>query len=203
MAKAKTDKTKYGHLILRNAFKKHHQMEGLSAGGDEMNADCILTHHIFYKPEAILKESHYHDDFMQILCFLGTNPENVRDFGGAQLEICLGKEEEKHAIKGPVIMPIPAGVPHGPLVIKKVPKPIIFLEIMLTRRYHNNKEDEKKTMERDAVARAAAGRKDIAPRVAKKMAKEIAAVKKKPASTKTSSTKTSKKTKAAAPRKKK
>ena len=156
MAKAKTDKTKYGHLILREAFKKHHQMEGLSASGDDMNADCILTHHIFYKPEAILKESHYHDDFMQILCFLGTNPDDVRDFGGAELEICLGKEEEKHQIKGPVIMPIPSGVPHGPLVIKKVPKPIIFLEIMLTRSYHNNKEDEAKTMERDKEAVAAA-----------------------------------------------
>ena len=180
MAKTKTDKTKYGHLILRNAFKKHHQMEGLSASGDEMNADCILTHHVFYKPEAILKESHYHDDFMQILCFLGTNPKDVRDFGGAELEIYLGKELEKHKITGPVVMPIPIGVPHGPLVVKKVPKPIIFLEIMLTRKYHNNKEDEAKTAERDALARAAAGRKDIAPELAKIMAKEIAAVRKKP-----------------------
>jgi hypothetical protein len=153
---AKAAKTKYGHLILRDAFKKHHQMEGLSAGGDEMNADCILTHHVFYKPEAILKESHYHDDFMQILCFLGTNPMDVHDFGGAEIEMHLGKEEEKHIIKAPVIMPIPAGVPHGPLIVKKVPKPIIFLEIMLTRKYHNNKEDEAKTMERDKVAKAAA-----------------------------------------------
>ncbi len=156
MAKAKADKTKYGHLILRDAFKKHHQMEGLSAGGDEMNADCILTHHVFYKPEHILVQSHYHDDFMQILCFLGTNPMDVHDFGGAELEICLGEEEEKHDIKAPVVIPIPIGVPHGPLVIKKIPKPIIFLEIMLTRRYHNNKEDEAKTKVRDKAAKAAA-----------------------------------------------
>lgn len=156
MAKAKTDKTKYGHLILRDAFKKHHQMEGLSAGGDEMNANCILTHHVFVKPEFILKEAHYHDDFMQILCFLGTNPLDVHDFGGAEIEMCLGKEEEKHIIKAPVIMPIPAGTYHGPLYIKQVPKPIIFLEIMLTRKYHNNKEDEAKTAERDKAARAAA-----------------------------------------------
>ena len=156
MAKAKSVKTKYGHLILRDAFKKHHQMEGLSASGEDMNADCIMTHHVFIKPESILKESHYHDDFMQILCFLGTNSMDVRDFGGAEIEMYLGKEEEKHIIKGPVIMPIPAGVPHGPLIIKKIPKPIIFLEIMLTRKYHNNKEDEAKTAERDKAARAAA-----------------------------------------------
>lgn len=184
MGTARAKKNKYGHLILRNAFKKHHQMEGLSAGGDEMNADCILTHHVFYKPEAILKESHYHDDFMQILCFLGTNPMDVRDFGGAELEICLGKEEEKHKINSPVIIPVPINVPHGPLVIKKIPKPIIFLEIMLTRKYHNNKEDVARTMERDAVARAAAGRNDIDAKVAKKMAKEIAAAKKSSVKTK-------------------
>jgi hypothetical protein len=29
------DETKYGKYILRNAFKKHHQLEGLSAGGDK------------------------------------------------------------------------------------------------------------------------------------------------------------------------
>jgi hypothetical protein len=132
------DKTKYGKYILRSAFKKHHQMEGLSASGDEMNADCILTHHVFYKPEYVLKESHYHDDFMQILCFLGTNPKDVRDFGGAVIEFCLGKEEEKHIIDSPVIVPLPKGMPHGPLYFKKIPKPVIFLEIMLARKYHSN-----------------------------------------------------------------
>jgi hypothetical protein len=132
------DKTKYGKHILRNAFKKHHQLEGLSASGDEMNADCIVTHHVFYKPEYVLKESHFHDDFMQILCFLGTNPKNVRDFGGAVIELCLGKEEERHIIDSPVIVPIPKGLSHGPLYFKKLPKPVIFLEIMLTRKYHSN-----------------------------------------------------------------
>ena len=132
------DKTKYGKYILRNAFKKHHQMEGLSASGDEMDADCILTHHIFFKPEYVLKESHYHDDFMQILCFLGTNPKDVRDFGGAVIELCLGKEEEKHIITSPVIVPLPKGLPHGPLYFRKLPKPVIFLEVMLTRKYHSN-----------------------------------------------------------------
>jgi hypothetical protein len=136
--RSEMDKTKYGKYILRNAFKKHHQLEGLSANGDEMEADCILTHHVFYKPELVLKQSHYHDDFMQILCFLGTNPMDVRDFGGAVIELYLGKEEEKHIIDSPVIVPLPKGMPHGPLNFKKIPKPVIFLEIMLTRKYHSN-----------------------------------------------------------------
>ena len=127
--------TKYGKHILGNAFKTHHQLEGLSANGDEMDCDCILTHHVIYKPEVMLKEPHVHKDFTQLLCFLGTNPMNVRDFGGAEIEICLGEEQEKHVITSPVIVSVTKGLPHGPLNFKHIPKPIIFLEIMLTRKY--------------------------------------------------------------------
>ncbi len=126
--------TKYGHHILGNAFKKHHQLEGLSAGGIEMDCDCILTHHVFTWPEQVLVMSHVHD-FTQILCFLGANPLDVKDFGGCEIEICLGEEEEKHIITSPAIVVCNAGLPHGPLFFKKVPVPIIFLEIMLTREY--------------------------------------------------------------------
>src|SRR4030067_3490277 len=96
--------TKYGKHILRNAFKTHHQLEGLSANGAEMDCDCILTHHVIYKPEVMLKDPHVHEDFTQILCFLGTNPMNVRDFGGAEVEISLGEEGEKHVINSPAIV---------------------------------------------------------------------------------------------------
>lgn len=128
--------TKYGKHILRNAFKTHHQQEGLSANGDEMDCDCILTHHVMYQPELMLKEPHVHDDFVQLLCFLGTNPMNVRDFGGSIVEICLGKEQEKHVIDSPAIVTLNKGLPHGPLHFKHIPTPVIFLEIMLTRSYH-------------------------------------------------------------------
>jgi hypothetical protein len=63
---------------------------------------------------------------------------DVRDFGGAEIELCLGKEQEKHIITSPVIVPMPKGLSHGPLNFKKLPKPIIFLEVMLTRKYHSN-----------------------------------------------------------------
>ena len=149
-------KTKYGQYILKNAFKKHHQLEGLSASGDEMDVDCILTHHIFYKPELVLDRPHFHDDFVQILCFLGTNPMDIRDFSGAEIELCLGKEQEKHTITSPVIVPIPKGLSHGPLNFKKLPKPIIFLEIMLTRKYHSNLPPRKAATKAKPIAKAKA-----------------------------------------------
>ena len=127
--------SKYGKHILTGAFKKHHQLEGLSASGDEMNCDCILTHHVFYKPEMVLKEPHVHQDFTQLLCFIGTNPWDIRDFGGVVIELCLGEEQEKHVITEPVIVTVTPGLAHGPLYFKEVPKPVIFLEVMLTRSY--------------------------------------------------------------------
>ena len=132
----KMAETKYGKHILREAFKTHHQLEALSANGDELDADCILTHHVIYKPELMLKVPHAHEDFHQLLCFLGTNPMNVRDFGGAIVEICFGEEQEKHVIDSPAIVSITPGLWHGPLDFKVIPTPIIFLEIMLTRSYH-------------------------------------------------------------------
>ena len=60
----KMAENKYGKHVLRNAFKTHHQLEGLSANGDELNADCILTHHVVYKPEIMLTRSYHKKDFI-------------------------------------------------------------------------------------------------------------------------------------------
>ena len=136
--------TKYGKHVIRDAYKKHNQLECVSAYGDEINADCIITHQVIYKPELMLKESHFHDDFQQLLCFLSTNPMDCRDFGGAEIEIYLGEEQEKHIINSPTIVSLTKGLPHGPLHFKNIPKPIIFLEIMLTRKYHVTQLRDKK-----------------------------------------------------------
>ena len=136
--------TKYGKHVIRDAYKKHHQLECVSAHGDEIDADCIITHQVIYKPEIMLKEPHFHDDFQQLLCFLSTNPMDCRDFGGAEIEIYLGEEQEKHIINSPTIVSLTKGLLHGPLHFKIIPKPIIFLEIMLTRKYHVTQMRDKK-----------------------------------------------------------
>jgi hypothetical protein len=64
---------------------------------------------------------------------------DVRDFGGCEIEIYLGAEGEKHLINSPTIVSCPAGLIHSPLYFKTVPKPVIFLEVMLTRKYHSDK----------------------------------------------------------------
>jgi len=50
-------------------------------------------------------------------------------------ECCLGEEQEKHVISVPTILSMAKGLLHGPIEIKKINKPIIFLEVMLTSAY--------------------------------------------------------------------
>ncbi|MFC1986558.1 hypothetical protein ACFLWC_06180 [Chloroflexota bacterium] len=76
---------------------------------------------------------HAHD-FDQYLCFYGGNPKDVGDFG-AEVEISLGKEGEKHTFDSATIVYIPKGLVHAPLNFKIVDKPIVFIGIALTSEY--------------------------------------------------------------------
>ena len=99
----------------------------------QLMADCIITHQVFYKPEVIIKTPHSHD-FVEIIGLLGTNSMNCREFE-AELEWCLGEEQEKHIINVPTVVSMAKGLLHGPIEITKIDKPIIFLEVMLTSGY--------------------------------------------------------------------
>jgi hypothetical protein len=77
---------------------------------------------------------HSHD-FVEIIGLIGTNPMNCREFD-AEFEWCLGEEQEKHIIIDvPTVVSMAKGLLHGPIEIKKINKPIIFLEIKLTSGY--------------------------------------------------------------------
>jgi hypothetical protein len=128
--------TKYGKHILKDIIKKP---EGISFIGysimaheGELNVDCSLGYHCVSAPIEF-DRPHAHE-FAEILCFIGTDPMDIRNLG-AEVEICLGEEQEKHIIDTAAVVSIPAGLVHCPLVIKNVKKPIMFLEISLTPDY--------------------------------------------------------------------
>jgi hypothetical protein len=127
------DTGKYGKYVIKEPYTKHYQLEDVTVTPKQLMADCIITHQVFYKPEVILEKPHSHD-FVEIMGLLGTNPMNCREFD-AEVEWCLGEEKEKHIIKVPTIISQVAGLMHGPIVITKLNKPIIFLEVMLTHGY--------------------------------------------------------------------
>jgi hypothetical protein len=64
----------------------------------------------------------------QIMCFLGTDTDDLSQFG-AEFEICLGKEEERHSFTTPTVVVTPPFLPHWPGGVIKLNKPIIMADI--------------------------------------------------------------------------
>jgi hypothetical protein len=79
------------------------------------------------KPDQISGPTHEHP-FDQYIFLIGTS-DNFVDFD-ADVEFTLGNEVQK--INYPFYAFIPAGTPHCPLIVKRLGKPIIFIDARLT-----------------------------------------------------------------------
>ena len=70
--------------------------------------------------EEIAVHPHYHD-YDEVLGFYGSDPDNPDDLGG---EVEEWIEDERYVMTRSFIMFIPRGVKHGPLIIRRVDRPI-------------------------------------------------------------------------------
>lgn len=67
----------------------------------------------------------------EVLVYLGMDPENTESLG-AEIEIDMGKEHERHIIDKPTALICPAGTPHMPQVTRWVDKPFAFFTVCLS-----------------------------------------------------------------------
>jgi hypothetical protein len=67
----------------------------------------------------------------EVLAYVGLDPDNP-DYLGAEIEIDMGKEHERHMIDKSSVIVCPAGVPHMPQVTHWVDKPFAFFAISLS-----------------------------------------------------------------------
>jgi hypothetical protein len=131
--------SKYGKYIVKDPYRtpsneaviqpQVHLQGDMHGGG----ANLTVSRSWITQPFTMIKEAHTHDRD-QFLIFAGGNPMNVRDFG-AEIELYLGKEGEKHIINTPALVHIPAGLWHGPLIYTRIDRPIEFLDIYLAPVY--------------------------------------------------------------------
>jgi hypothetical protein len=77
---------------------------------------------------------HIHKD-PEVLVALGTDTEHPRDLG-AEMELCMGPEMEKHLITESTIIFIPANFIHCPFRILKVTRPFIFIQSQYSPKLH-------------------------------------------------------------------
>ena len=74
--------------------------------------------------------AHVHPTGDECLVFVGLDPDNI-DYLGAEVEIDIGREHERHVLNSPSVVILPSGVPHLPLVTRLVDKPFGFYAICL------------------------------------------------------------------------
>jgi hypothetical protein len=73
---------------------------------------------------------HTHKD-PEVLVILGTNPDDPYDLAGAEIDICMGPEMEKHTITRSTLVYIPANFLHCPIYYRNVVNakyPFIFIQ---------------------------------------------------------------------------
>ena len=97
----------------------------------EAGFDCVILYESMKRgPYRICPEPekpHAHPT-TQIMMFMGTDPYNMEDLG-AEFEICLGKELEKHTFTKSTAILTPPFLPHWPGGVVKLDKPMIMCDI--------------------------------------------------------------------------
>ena len=70
----------------------------------------------------------------ECLVFVGTDNNNIK-YLGAEISVVLGAEREEHRFNQPTVILIPKGLPHGPVTVKSVEKPIVHYAFGLAPEY--------------------------------------------------------------------
>ena len=125
---------KHGDYIveLKPGYSLYKQINAPQVGAfgekDLFGIDFSLGWSFLTEPFLMVAESHNHD-FDQIIFFMGGDPNNIVDYD-AEVEMGLG--DTIHTFNYPACIRIPKGLMHGPLNIKTVNKPIMFIDITLS-----------------------------------------------------------------------
>ena len=95
-------------------------------------ADSVILSWYFKATEKEGSPSHVHEDFDEIVGFIGNDPQNPLDLG-AEVEFWI--EDEKYILDKSCLIWIPKGLRHCPLRVVKVERPILFLAFSTTKKY--------------------------------------------------------------------
>lgn len=113
----------YSHDDGRKVF------DGLMVRHNQLGYNMTLGHQFVTKPFVSNNPTHTHN-FQEFLAWYGGNPDDPNDFGG-EVELYMGTELERYVFTKPVIVSLPEGLPHCPMAVTRVDRPIIQIEIML------------------------------------------------------------------------
>jgi hypothetical protein len=129
--------TKYGKYIVRRPVAiGGYGPELIYTGERDYNSNFTIMFLRITAPTLMEEFAHSHD-FDMYLYFLSFDADNMGDLG-AEIEIGLGEEQERHIITTPTTVYIPSGLVHCPLEFKRVDKPILFVHCTLASKYYKS-----------------------------------------------------------------
>ncbi len=74
--------------------------------------------------------AHVHE-YDQTLVFMGTDTDKIGELG-AEVELCLGPQCEKHVFTTSTAVTVPKGMPHFPVSINRLDRRFIYMEVSST-----------------------------------------------------------------------
>ena len=131
----KLKNVKHGQYIteLKPALSRHPEITApmiASLGGKDIEgANLGAGFAYLVKPFVMIDATHTHD-FDQFLYFTGGDPNNFTEFD-AEVELTL--DGKVYSITYASWVYIPKGLMHCPLNVKRIGKPIIFIDARLTK----------------------------------------------------------------------
>jgi hypothetical protein len=125
--------TKYGKYVKKLVFKDYgpgSYRQGVVMDSDFLGMDARIEFGSFWSAGKMGTQTsaiHTHD-FNQMMFWFGGD---TRDMGelGAEVELCLGPEREKHMLTTSTSVYIPKGFPHFPADIVRMDKRFLFLMV--------------------------------------------------------------------------
>jgi hypothetical protein len=131
--------TKYGKWVKKLSFRDNgpgFYRQVTTLDGASLGLDAHIEYGAYWAAGSIGNEPygpHAHD-FDQVMLWLGGDTNDMGELG-AEVELSLGEEGEKHMITTSTAVAIPRGMPHFPATITRMDKRFIFLTVSVAPEY--------------------------------------------------------------------
>jgi quercetin dioxygenase-like cupin family protein len=144
-------KTKYGDCLVQKPGPFPLELQGKGGSTSENPVPGVKATHLMSVDESVrpgfftvdcswmwsgaakgpVGDSHIHD-FSHVIGFIGGYPEDPQDLAG---EVSIWLDGNKETIKRNVLIFVPAGVVHGPILFTKITRPVFFITIAMVGKY--------------------------------------------------------------------
>jgi hypothetical protein len=128
---------KYQQYVFSD-FREDANLPGVASPQAYFRGDCQIPNakanfgwQLFTKPLFLERKPHTHNGDEYLIFLGGALPDLFSSFD-AEIDLCMGEEEEKYLITKPTIVYVPAGMPHTPLNFRVINKPVFFTAMLLS-----------------------------------------------------------------------